>query len=141
MGDLGRDWKFDLLQEAFTSILAGADLVALSRDRYFLKQGVLTLDAGPFVVALEHASGKTARVAGKPSRDFYQAAIARLGQPPERIAMVGDDLWSDVEGAQLAGLQGWLVRTGKFREETLGSSGIQPDRVLASVAQILAVSR
>jgi ribonucleotide monophosphatase NagD (HAD superfamily) len=48
--------------------------------------------------------------------------------------MVGDDLWSDVEGAQRAGLQGWLVRTGKFREDALRSSGIRPDRILDSVA-------
>ena len=50
--------------------------------------------------------------------------------------MVGDDLWSDVEGAQRAGLQGWLVRTGKFREDTLRASGITPDRILASVADL-----
>jgi ribonucleotide monophosphatase NagD (HAD superfamily) len=49
---------------------------------------------------------------------------------------VGDDLWSDVQGAQSAGLQGWLVRTGKFREETLRGSGITPDRVLASLADL-----
>jgi len=48
--------------------------------------------------------------------------------------MVGDDLWSDVEGAQLAGLQGWLVRTGKFREDVLRSGSVRPDRVLESVA-------
>ena len=50
--------------------------------------------------------------------------------------MVGDDLWSDVEGAQRAGLQGWLVRTGKFREDVLRAAAITPDRVLASVAEL-----
>ena len=50
--------------------------------------------------------------------------------------MVGDDLWSDVQGAQRAGLEGWLVRTGKFREEALRDSGITPDRVLSSVAAL-----
>jgi ribonucleotide monophosphatase NagD (HAD superfamily) len=48
--------------------------------------------------------------------------------------MVGDDLWSDVDGAQRAGLQGWLVRTGKYRDSVLRDSGIQPDRILGSVA-------
>jgi ribonucleotide monophosphatase NagD (HAD superfamily) len=48
--------------------------------------------------------------------------------------MIGDDLWSDVEGAQKAGLQGWLVRTGKYRESALQGSGIQPDRILDSIA-------
>jgi ribonucleotide monophosphatase NagD (HAD superfamily) len=50
--------------------------------------------------------------------------------------MVGDDLWSDVEGAQHAGLQGWLVRTGKFRDDTLRAGGITPDRILPSVAEL-----
>ena len=40
--------------------------------------------------------------------------------------MVGDDLWSDVEGAQRAGLQGWLVRTGKFREAALQRLAASP---------------
>jgi ribonucleotide monophosphatase NagD (HAD superfamily) len=50
--------------------------------------------------------------------------------------MVGDDLWSDVQGAQRAGLQGWLVRTGKYRESVLRESGIKPDRILDSVAAL-----
>jgi ribonucleotide monophosphatase NagD (HAD superfamily) len=50
--------------------------------------------------------------------------------------MVGDDLWSDVQGAQRAGLQGWLVRTGKFREDVLLGSGITPDRILSSVTEL-----
>jgi ribonucleotide monophosphatase NagD (HAD superfamily) len=50
--------------------------------------------------------------------------------------MVGDDLWSDVEGAQRAGLQGWLVRTGKYRESVLQESGIRPDRILDSIAAL-----
>jgi len=144
VGDLGERWSFGLLQRAFSQLLAGAELVALSRDRYFQKAGSLTLDAGPFVAALEYASGKQATVVGKPSRDFYQAVLATFppaisGQPGS-VAMIGDDLWSDIEGARRAGLMAWLVRTGKFREERLRESGIVPDRVIGSVAEILAVA-
>ena len=53
--------------------------------------------------------------------------------------MVGDDLWSDIEGAQRAGLAGWLVRTGKFRDEALQQSGIRPDRILPSIAALAEV--
>ena len=75
--------------------------------------------------------------AGKPSPDFYAAALASLGAAGTgSAAMVGDDLWSDIEGAQRAGLAGWLVRTGKFREEVLRTSGIRPDRILPSVAAL-----
>jgi HAD superfamily hydrolase (TIGR01458 family) len=136
VGDLGEAWSFALLQEAFDHLLGGAELVALSRDRYFLKHGVLTLDAGPFVAALEYASGRAATVVGKPSAEFYAAALASLGQSAQDVVMVGDDLWSDIEGAQRAGLTAWLVRTGKFREERLRESGIVPNRVIGSVAEL-----
>ena len=137
LGDLGERWTFALLQEAFEQLMAGAELVALSRDRYFRLGDRLALDAGPFVAALEYAAGATAAVAGKPSPAFFEAAVRSLGLSADRsVAMVGDDLWSDVQGAQRAGLQGWLVRTGKFREDVLQGSGITPDRILSSVTEL-----
>jgi phospholysine phosphohistidine inorganic pyrophosphate phosphatase len=137
LGDLGGEWTYDLLQEAFEYLTGGAALIALSRDRYFQQADRLALDAGPFVAALEYATSRTAQVAGKPSPAFYGAALASLGVGPAVPGvMVGDDLWSDVEGAQRAGLAGWLVRTGKFREEALRTSGIVPDRVLDSVTDL-----
>ncbi len=138
VGDLGARWSHAVLQEAFDFLMQGAALVALSRDRYWLQGGRLTLDAGPFVAALEYASGRAASVAGKPSPGFYRAALAALGGlPAGEVAMVGDDLWSDVQGAQAAGLRGWLVRTGKFRPEALEAGEVRPDRVLASVAELV----
>lgn len=137
VGDLADRWSYALLQEAFEYLMAGAELIALSRDRYWLNQGRLALDAGPFVAALEFATGKDATVAGKPSPSFYAAAVQSLGfSSPASVAMVGDDLWSDVEGAQRAGLQGWLVRTGKYQEHALRESAIQPHRILDSVAEL-----
>jgi HAD superfamily hydrolase (TIGR01458 family) len=137
VGDLGERWSYALLQEAFGYLMDGAALVALSRDRYWLQGERLALDAGPFVAALEFAAGKSAMVAGKPSPGFYAAALSSLGLVPSTsAAMVGDDLWSDVEGAQRAGLQGWLVRTGKYRDSALRDSGIRPDRILDSIAAL-----
>ena len=138
VGDLGERWTYALMQEAFDYLMSGAGLIALSRDRYWLDAGRLALDAGPFVAGLEFAAGKSAVVAGKPSPAFYAAALAQPGAGYSRrpSAMVGDDLWSDVQGAQRAGLQGWLVRTGKYREAVLRESGIRPDRILDSIAAL-----
>lgn len=138
VGDLGNLWSFDLMQSAFEALSAGARFLALSRDRYFQSAQGLRLDAGPFVVALEFAAGREAEVLGKPGALFYQRALATLDPPlpPERVAMVGDDLWSDIQGAQRAGCQGWLVRTGKFRQQILDESGIVPDRILNSAAEL-----
>lgn len=137
LGDLAEGWSYEVLQEAFEYVMAGASIIALSRDRYWQRGDRLALDAGPFVAALEYATGVEAVVAGKPSAAFYAAALASLGVArPGEVAMVGDDLWSDVEGAQRAGLEGWLVRTGKHRDDTLRDSGIVPQRVLPSVAAL-----
>jgi len=140
IGDLGEAWDFATLNRAFHHLMGGADLLALQRDRYWLKGDALALDAGPFVAALEYATGKTATVCGKPSAAFYRAALATLpgdlGGRPADVVMVGDDLWGDVEGAQKAGLGAWMVRTGKFREDVVAASGIVPDRIIDSVADL-----
>jgi HAD superfamily hydrolase (TIGR01458 family) len=137
VADLGERWSYALMQEAFEYLTDGAAFIALSRDRYWLKEEKLALDAGPFVAGLEFATGTAATVAGKPSQAFYRAALRSLGvSRPETVGMVVDDLWSDIEGAQRSGLQGWLVRTGKYRESVLRNSGIRPDRVLDSVAAL-----
>ena len=137
MGDLAEKWSYALLQEAFEYVMAGAALIALSRDRYWLRDGKLALDAGPFVAGLEFAVGKQALVAGKPSPSFYTAALQSLDiNSGKSVAMVGDDLWSDIQGAQQAGLKGWLVRTGKYQQSALAESGIVPDRILESVATL-----
>ena len=141
VGDLGEGWNWALMQEAFARLMDGAALIALSRDRYWRRDDGLVLDMGPFVAGLEYACGVTAEIAGKPSRVFYDMVATALdpaGEIPRgTIAMVGDDVWSDVGGAQQAGLQGWLVRTGKFREDALAGSRVTPDRVLDSVTGLL----
>jgi phospholysine phosphohistidine inorganic pyrophosphate phosphatase len=139
VGDLGPLWSFELIQQAFTALMNDARLIALSRDRYWMSTSGLTIDCGAFVTALEYASGREAILAGKPSPAFYHAAIKSMGLLPgtSEVVMVGDDILSDVGGAQSAGCQGYLVRTGKFREETLASSGVNPDRMLGSIAELL----
>jgi ribonucleotide monophosphatase NagD (HAD superfamily) len=50
--------------------------------------------------------------------------------------MVGDDIDSDVGGAQLMGIKGCLVKTGKFRQVYFEQSRVIPDIVIASVADL-----
>jgi ribonucleotide monophosphatase NagD (HAD superfamily) len=49
--------------------------------------------------------------------------------------MIGDDMRSDIGGAQASGIRGLLVRTGKFRPEDL-TGDIQPAAVLDSIADL-----
>ena len=117
IGDAGEGFTYDALNRAFRLLMAGAPLLALAKNRYFRQVDGLSLDAGPFVAALEFASGVHAEVVGKPAPGFFQAAVAALGCEPSEAVMVGDDVEADVNGAIAAGLQGILVETGKFRAE------------------------
>lgn len=134
-GDLGRGWSFDVLQSAFRAILGGAGLVAIQKNRYWDPGSGPTLDAGPFVAALEYAAGVTATLVGKPSPAFFATALARLGVQPHQAAMVGDSLVNDVAGAQAAGLTGILVRGGGDPAQPDWGE-IHPDAVLDSIADL-----
>jgi len=136
VGDLGEDWTFPLLNQAFRNLMDGADLLAIQRNRYWYTGGALSLDAGPFVAALEYGSGRTATLVGKPSPAFFEAAARELGLSPERIAVVGDDLESDVGGARAAGMLGVAVRTGKYRPQDEERARQTADGVLDSIAEV-----
>jgi HAD superfamily hydrolase (TIGR01458 family) len=118
VGDAGDAFDYTHLNRAFRALIDGAELIALAKNRTFKDEdGSLSLDAGAFVTALEYASGKTATVLGKPSPDFFAAALSSMDCPLEDVVMVGDDAEADVAGALRAGLaEALLVRTGKYRE-------------------------
>ena len=132
VGDLGEGFTYGRLNAAFRCLMDGAELIALQRNRYWRREDGLVLDAGPFVAALEYATGKGATVVGKPERGFFQLALEDLGLRSDEVAMVGDDAEADVAGAQAAGLKGVQVRTGKYRPETEGA----PDLTLDSIAAL-----
>jgi HAD superfamily hydrolase (TIGR01458 family) len=117
----------------------GAELVALQKNRFWLRADGLSLDVGPFVAALEYATGRDAYVVGKPARGFFDEVLRDLGETAARTAMVGDDVESDIGGAQRAGLDGVLVRTGKYREEAVRESGIEPTATVNSIADVPAL--
>ena len=130
VGDLGEGFAYERLNVAFRCLMNGAELIALQRNRYWLAEDGLALDAGPFVAALEYASGKSATVVGKPEKSFFLLALEDLQLRAHEVAMVGDDAEADVAGAQAAGLKGVQVKTGKYRPGVEGA----PDLLLDSIA-------
>jgi HAD superfamily hydrolase (TIGR01458 family) len=136
IGDAGGEMTFDRLNAAFRAVNNGAELIALEKDRYWMAQDGLMLSAGPFVAALEFATGKTATVIGKPSKAFFEMALRDMDLRPDQAVMVGDDIITDIAGARKIGMKTVLVRTGKFREETLRNAVIKPTLVIDSIARL-----
>jgi HAD superfamily hydrolase (TIGR01458 family) len=139
LGGACDDFSYAALNALFASLMEGATLVAMHRNRYWRTAQGLQLDAGAFVAALEEAAGVTATVCGKPAPAFFEAALGDLGVPATKVMMVGDDIVNDVLGAQAAGMTGVLVRTGKFRPSDLDSEGGAPDHVIDSIADLPAL--
>ena len=130
------DWTFDLLNQAFQHVMNGAEIIAFHKGKYYKVDSGLRLDAGGFVVALEFATGKKAQIVGKPNKAFFQCALDDLNLTPEEVVMFGDDLINDVQGAQNLGISGILVKTGKYHEGMVESSGIDPDDFINSIADL-----
>jgi HAD superfamily hydrolase (TIGR01458 family) len=136
MGDLGEAFGFEILNRAFRLVMEGAELIALQKNRFWRTPDGLSLDAGPFVAAVEYATGSEALVVGKPAAAFFELVVSELGTEPQQTAMIGDDVETDVGGAIDAGLAGILVRTGKYREDFVRKSGIEPTLTIDSIADL-----
>jgi len=124
------------LARAFGELDAGADLYCLHRNRWWQTRRGPMLDSGAFVAGLEYAAQVEAIVLGKPSSAYFAAACEALDADPHMTWMVGDDLESDIAGAQGTGLRTVLVRTGKFRPDVVERARAQPDGIVSSISQL-----
>jgi HAD superfamily hydrolase (TIGR01458 family) len=139
LGGAGPEFNYGALNRVFGYLLGGARLVAMGRNLYWGTESGLQLDTGAFLAGLEQAAGVHAEVTGKPAAAFFATALAALGADPSAAVMVGDDIEADVLGAQRHGLTGVLVRTGKYRPDTLRNAPDSPDQVIDSVADLPAL--
>lgn len=133
VGDLGAEISFEQLNEAFQKLFSGAGLIALQKNRYWLSDRGYTLDAGAFVALLEYAADKKSIVIGKPAKQFFDMAIKDLNLLREEIIMVGDDIETDIKGAQACGIRGVLVQTGKFRSVDLQRNDVKPWQTIKNI--------
>jgi HAD superfamily hydrolase (TIGR01458 family) len=124
------------LARAFHELEGGAQLYCLHKNRWWQTKDGPLLDAGAFVAGLEYAADTEAIVLGKPSTAYFEAALHALDADPTMTWMVGDDIDSDIGGAQGHGMRTILVRTGKFRPDAVEAGSIRPDGIISSIAQL-----
>jgi HAD superfamily hydrolase (TIGR01458 family) len=139
LGDIGERWDLPLINRIFNAMHAGAELIALHKGRFWQTSDGLKPDIGFFVAGFEYVSSKTARIMGKPNRDFYQRVLDSAQVNAQDALMVGDDIDSDVGGAQAMGMKACLVKTGKFRQMYCEQSTVKPDYVIDSIAKLNAI--
>jgi ribonucleotide monophosphatase NagD (HAD superfamily) len=135
----GASWalSYDDMNTALRLVLDGAALIGMHSTFSWMTDEGMVLDSGVVLLrGLEAATGRTAVVCGKPAQQAFVAGLHSLDLPAERVAMVGDDVNTDVLAAQASGLTGVLVRTGKFRQDMLEMAGGHPDLVIDSIVNL-----
>jgi len=172
VGDAGDEFTTRNIQSAFRLLRGGAAFVAMHKNRWWITPDGVLLDSGSYVAALEYATERRALVTGKPSRTFFGEAVRMLGAgaapgngaaaaaaaagaadlaergaaerlSSHEVAMVGDDLWNDIRGAQKAGLRGVFVLSGKHGKAELARAaaergGREPDAIAPSIVEVVA---
>ena len=129
-------WDTDLLNQAFNYVLGGAKILALHVGKYYKTDAGLKLDAGAFVKAIEYSTGEKAIVVGKPNVLFFKQALDDLKLNPDEVLMIGDDLYNDIYGAQKLKIKGILVKTGKYRSQSIKDYDITPYGIINTIGDI-----
>ncbi|XP_017759870.1 PREDICTED: haloacid dehalogenase-like hydrolase domain-containing protein 2 [Eufriesea mexicana] len=126
-------FHYEELTKAFRLLLDGASLIAIHKGRYYKRSDGLALGPGAFIAGLEYSANIKAEVVGKPTAEFFKAALGNIS--PEEAIMIGDDVKDDVAGAQAIGMRGLLVQTGKYRNGDENIITPQPTKVCSSFVQ------
>ena len=127
------DHRQQLLEEALKArprpvLVGNPDLVAPHPSH-------ISIEPGFFGHQVQDVTGIAPEFYGKPFKDAFDIVSEKLaGIAPERIAMVGDTLHTDILGGAAAGWKTVLITDfglfkGRDVEEAIERSGIRPDYI------------
>ena len=115
----------------------GIPFLATNIDRVCpLPGGAFLPDCGSMCKLVEHATGKTPVFVGKPFAHTVDYILDAAGTQPDRTAMVGDRLYTDIATAVNGGIIGIAVLSGEISQKDIDESDIQPDFVFKSVKEL-----
>jgi 4-nitrophenyl phosphatase len=99
-------------------------------------------DVGAMIALVRASTGRDPDlVVGKPNRMFVEAAASKLGLPVNRLAMIGDRLYTDIALGRTAGISTVLVLCGETKPGDWETSPHQPTHVFKDLAELAAFLR
>nr|WP_178019749.1 TIGR01457 family HAD-type hydrolase [uncultured Paenibacillus sp.] len=137
---IDRQFTYDTLTQAARWIRGGARYVLTNPDLLLPSQEGLMPGAGTLSAAIQAASGVKPTVIGKPAAPLMDFAIARLGLKPSEVAVIGDNLHTDIAAGVNAGCGTILTLTGVTTADNLPddvkSSGVEADVVCRDLEEV-----
>ncbi|NLP09991.1 HAD-IIA family hydrolase [bacterium] len=122
---------YQLLMQDIPYIATHADLLCP------MNHGTFVPDAGCFIELFAAASGRRPLVMGKPSRFAAQTISDRAQSVNERIAFIGDRLYTDIRMAERFNMVGVLVLSGETSEKMAAASPDQPKLVVNGIGDLM----
>jgi len=136
---LGYDTEitYEKLSTASVHLHRGVPMVASHPDTVCPSPEGGLPDTGAYMELFEATTGvRPEHVCGKPNAGMILHKVDEIGLRPEQCAMIGDRLYTDMEMAQRAGVQGILVLSGEATIEDLNAAPQTPSLVVGSVDEL-----
>ena len=136
---LGYDTEitYEKLSTASVHLHRGVPMVARHPDTVCPSPEGGLPDTGAYMELFEATTGvRPEHVCGKPNAGMILHKVDEIGLRPEQCAMIGDRLYTDMEMAQRAGVQGILVLSGEATIEDLQTAPQTPSLVVGSVDEL-----
>lgn len=131
------------IRTGYHLIVAGVPYIATHADLLCpIAGGRFIPDVGSFISLFATATGGIEpQVMGKPNQPAVEAICARTGLPPDKIAFIGDRLYTDIRMARRFDMAGVLVLSGETSPEMAAASPDKPLVTADSVADLIPLLR
>lgn len=129
--------NYEKLSHASLLIQSGSFFIGTNPDVTLPTPAGLIPGAGTIIGSLEIASGKKAKIIGKPEPGLYEIALRRLQTNPDETLAIGDRLETDILGAQKAGIHSALVLSGASTLENVRDFEPKPDLIARDLSELI----
>ncbi|MDK2786768.1 MAG: hypothetical protein PWQ80_1447 [Thermotoga sp.] len=128
---------YEKLKKACIFLRSGKEYIATHPDvNCPSKEGPIP-DAGSIMAAIEASTGRRPSViVGKPNPLVVEVISRKFNVPKEKMAMVGDRLYTDIKLGKNAGIVSILVLTGETTLEDMESASVKPDFVFENLKEL-----
>ena len=137
VASLDFDLTYEKLRHASLLIQNGAEFIGTNPDATLPTPEGFFPGSGTVIGALEIASGKKAKIIGKPEPLLYEMALKRLRVAPDEALAIGDRLETDIAGAQAAGIHTVLVLSGASRLTQAEAYQPQPELIVQNLTKLI----
>lgn len=121
----------DFLDHGAIFLATNCDLVCPIKDHRYIP------DCGSMCQMITNATGKVPTYIGKPSPEMIYILSKELNIPTNKIAMVGDRVYTDITAGYNANAYTICVLSGESTMETINNSEIKPDLIVDSVKDLI----